>query len=199
MSVLELFGLAVGTGKSPSGPAHRSVVTWNDLGKAKASQHDENAKVDRNSCGHDGEMFARPIQPLGYAAHNHFSGGFVRMPATPQNSINYSMSQWSSPCPHTPLIHQHEHPCGNTVHWQVHNGGDWTVQQPVQHMTEVFMEPNSVPRFGFPVKKGPEVIAEQPDALVEWVNNWGVCTHSPSSRSGIAQMLQASVPTTYED
>jgi len=197
MSVLELFGLAVGTGSSPSGPAHRSVVTWNDLGKAKASQHDENTKIDRNSLGNDGAMLAQPIQPPGYAAHNHFNGGFVRMPATPLNSVNCSVSQWSGPSPHTPLMQQHEHPCGNSVYWPVHS--DWAMQQPVQHMTDVFMEPNSVPHFGFPVKKVPEVNAEHPDALVEWVNNWGVCAHSPSSRSGIAQMLQASVPTAYED
>jgi len=194
MSVLELFGLAVGTGKSPSGPTHRSVVTWNDLGKAKVPQHDENAKIDRNLHGNDGAMFARMIQPQNFG-HNHFNGSFVRMPATPLNNVNCSVSQWSNP--HAPLMQHIEHPCDNG-YWPIHNS-DWAMHQPLQHLTEVLREPNSVPHFGFPVQTAPEVKAEHPDALVEWVNKWGVCTHSPSSRTGLEEMLRASAPTTYED
>lgn len=195
MSVLELFGLAVGTGKTPSGPAHRSVVTWNDLGKAKVPQNDENTKIDRNSLGNEGAMFAQTIQSPGYG-HNHFSGGFVRMPPTPLNNVNCSVSQWSGP--HTHLMQHTEHPCGNNGYWPIHNS-DWAVHQPVQHMTEVFREPNSVPHFAYPVQTAPEVQVEHPDALVQWVNKWGVCSHSPSSRTGLEEMLRASAPTTYED
>lgn len=196
MSVLELFGLAVGTGKSPSGPAHRSVVTWNDLGKAKVPpQHDENTKIDRNSCGNEGIMFAQGIQSPSYG-HNHFNGGFVRMPPTPLNSVNCSVSQWSGL--HTSVMQHTEHPCGNNGYWPIHTS-DWAIHQPVQHMPEVFREPNSVPHFSFPVKAAPDVQAEHPDALVEWVNKWGVCSQSPSSRTGLEEMLRASAPTAYED
>jgi len=194
MSVLELFGLAVGTGKSPSGPAHRSVVTWNDLGKAKAPQQDENTQIDRNSLGNDGTMFAPVIQSPSYG-HNHFNSGFVRMPPTPLNSVNCSVSQWS---PHTPVMQQTDHLCGNNGYWPIHSS-DWAIHQPVQHMLEVFREPNSVPHYGFPVKAASEVQAEQPDALVEWVNKWGVCSQSPSLRTGLEEMLRASAPTAYED
>lgn len=194
MSVLELFGLAVSTGKAPSGPTHRSVVTWNDLGKAKVPQHDENTKIDRNSLGNEGAIFAPTIQSPSYG-HNHFDGSFVRMPPTPLNNVNCSVSQWSGP--HTPLMQHTEHPCGHNGYWPIHS--DWTMHQHIQHVTEVFREPNSVPHFAFPVKAVPEIQAEHPDALVEWVNKWGVCAHSPSSRTGLEEMLRASAPTTYED
>lgn len=200
MSVLELFGLAVGHGKAPAGSTHRSVVTWNDLGKEKVSQQfDENTTVGRNPPCNDGTMFAQTVQSPGYA-HNHFNNGFVRMPATPLSNANCSVSQWSGPPPQTPLMPHNEHQCGTSGYWPIHNS-DWAIHQPVQHMTETFVEPNSVPHFCFsaPVKAAPDVQAEHPDALVDWVCKWGVCTHSPSSRTGIEEMLRASVPTTYED
>lgn len=199
MSVLELFGLAVGHGKSPAGTAHRSVVTWNDLGKEKASQHfDENTKVGRNPACNDGTMFAQTVQSPGYA-HNHFNNGFVRMPATPLNNVNCHVSQWSGPSPSTPLM-PHNEQCANHAYWPVHNT-DWAIHQPVQHMNEAFVEPNSVPHFSFsaPVQTTSDVKAEHPDALVDWVCKWGVCKDTPSSRTGLEEMLRASVPTTYED
>jgi len=196
MSVLELFGLAVGHGKSPVGSTHRSVVTWNDLGKEKPPQQlDETTMVGRNSPCNDGTVFAQTVQSPGYT-QNHFSGGFVRMPATPLNNVNCSVSQWTSPPPQTMLPHN-EHQCGNSGYWPIQNS-DWAVHQPVQHMTEAFVEPNSVPHFCYsaPVKTVPD---EHPDALVDWVCKWRVCANSPSSRTGIEEMLRASVPTTYED
>jgi len=200
LSVLELFGLAVGHSKSPAGSAHRSVVTWNDLGKEKVSQQlDENTMPGRNLSCNDGNMFAHTIQSPSYA-HNHFNHGCVRMPATPLNNVNCSVSQWNGPPPQTPLMPHNEHQCGNHDFWPIQNS-DWAIHQPITHINEAFVEPNSVPHFchSAPVMTVPDVKAEHPDALVDWVCKWGVCTHSPSSRTGLEEMLRASVPTTYED
>lgn len=203
MSVLELFGLAVGHGKTAVASTHRSVVTWNDLGKEKGPQNSEdNTMTDRNSPCNDAAVFPQTVNTTG-CAHDHFNGGFVRIPATPLNvsschNVNCSVPQWGGPPPQATLMPHTVHQCGNSGFWQIQNS-DWALHQPVQHTTEFFVEPNSVPHFCFaaPVKTAPDVQPVHQDALVEWVGQWG--TNSPSSRTGIEEMLKASVPTTYED
>lgn len=200
MSVLELFGLAVGHSKAPVASTHRSVVTWNDLGKEKKSlRPEDNTMTDRNSPCNDTAAFPQTVHTTGYA-HDHFNGGFVRMPATPLNvsSCHNVLPQWGVPSPQATLMPHNVHQCGTSGFWQIQNS-DWALHQPVQHTNEVFVETNSVPHFSFaaPVKTAPDVQPVHQDALVEWVGQWG--TNSPASRTGIEEMLRASVPTTYED